>query len=51
MKGEGVSEEYEREEQGQPEPSDEPTRVIDDRPPTEAEEYQWHTGQRRSRLR
>jgi phospholipid/cholesterol/gamma-HCH transport system ATP-binding protein len=47
MKGEGVSEEYEREEQGQPEPSDEPTRVIDDRPPTEAEEYQWHTGQRR----
>jgi len=42
-----VSEEYEREEQGQPEPSDEPTRVIDDRPPTEAEEYQWHTGQRR----
>jgi phospholipid/cholesterol/gamma-HCH transport system ATP-binding protein len=47
MKGEGVSEDYEREEQGQPEPSDEPTRVIDDRPPTEAEEYQWHTGQRR----
>jgi len=47
MKGEGVSEEYEREEQGQPKPSDEPTRVIDDRPPTEAEEYQWHTGQRR----
>ena len=42
-----MSEEYEREEQGQPEPSDEPTRVIDDRPPTEAEEYQWHTGQRR----
>src|SRR5436309_9609371 len=48
MKGEGVSEEYEREEQGQPEPSDEPTRVIDDRPPTEAEEYQWHTGEKRS---
>jgi len=47
MKGEGVSEDYEREGQGQPEPSDEPTRVIDDRPPTEAEEYQWHTGQRR----
>jgi phospholipid/cholesterol/gamma-HCH transport system ATP-binding protein len=48
MKGEGVSEEYERtDEQGQPEPSDEPTRVIEDRVPTEAEEYQWHTGQKR----
>jgi phospholipid/cholesterol/gamma-HCH transport system ATP-binding protein len=43
-----VSEEYERtDEQGQPEPSDEPTRVIEDRVPTEAEEYQWHTGQQR----
>jgi phospholipid/cholesterol/gamma-HCH transport system ATP-binding protein len=50
MKGEGVAEEYERtEEQGQREPSDEqPTQVVDDgRPPTEAEEYQWHTGERR----
>jgi len=42
-----VSEEYERDEQGQPEPSEEPTQVVDDRPPTEAEEYQWHTGERR----
>jgi phospholipid/cholesterol/gamma-HCH transport system ATP-binding protein len=47
MKGEGVSEEYERDEQGQPEPSEQPTRVVEDRPPTEAEEYQWHTGERR----
>jgi phospholipid/cholesterol/gamma-HCH transport system ATP-binding protein len=48
MKGEGVSEEYERTDgRGQPEPSDEPTRVIEDRAPTEAEEYQWHTGQKR----
>jgi phospholipid/cholesterol/gamma-HCH transport system ATP-binding protein len=50
MKGEGVPEENERtEEQGQREPSDEqPTQVVDDgRPPTEAEEYQWHTGERR----
>jgi phospholipid/cholesterol/gamma-HCH transport system ATP-binding protein len=50
MKGEGVAEEHERmEEQGQREPSeDQPTQVVDDgRPPTEAEEYQWHTGERR----
>jgi phospholipid/cholesterol/gamma-HCH transport system ATP-binding protein len=48
MKGEGVAEEYERtQEQGQPEPSEEPTRVVDGRPPTEAEEYQWHTGEKR----
>ena len=33
MKGEGVSEEYERDEQGQPEPSEQPTRVVDDAPP------------------
>jgi len=45
-----VAEEHERmEEQGQREPSeDQPTQVVDDgRPPTEAEEYQWHTGERR----
>ncbi|HEY1596511.1 MAG TPA: ATP-binding cassette domain-containing protein, partial [Thermoleophilaceae bacterium] len=45
-----MPEENERtEEQGQREPSDEqPTQVVDDgRPPTEAEEYQWHTGERR----
>jgi len=45
-----VAEENERmEEQGQREPSEEqPTQVVDDgRPPTDAEEYQWHTGQRR----
>jgi phospholipid/cholesterol/gamma-HCH transport system ATP-binding protein len=50
MKGERVAEEHERmEEQGQREPSEEqPTQVVDDgRPPTEAEEYQWHTGERR----
>jgi phospholipid/cholesterol/gamma-HCH transport system ATP-binding protein len=50
MKGDGVAEENERtEEQGQREPSEEqPTQVVDDgRPPTDAEEYQWHTGQRR----
>ncbi len=50
MKGEGVAEEHERtDEQGQREPSEEqPTQVVDDgRPPTEAEEYQWHTGERR----
>jgi phospholipid/cholesterol/gamma-HCH transport system ATP-binding protein len=51
MKGEGVAEEHERmEEQGQREPSEEqPTQaqVVDERAPTEAEEYQWHTGERR----
>jgi phospholipid/cholesterol/gamma-HCH transport system ATP-binding protein len=49
MKGEGVAEEHERmEEQGPREPSEQPTQVVDDgRPPTEAEEYQWHTGERR----
>ena len=50
MKGDGVADENERmEEQGQREPSEEqPTQVVeDDRPPTEAEEYQWHTGQKR----
>jgi phospholipid/cholesterol/gamma-HCH transport system ATP-binding protein len=51
MKGDGVAEEYERTEgQGQPEPSDEPTRVIEerhDRPRAEADEYQWHTGENR----
>jgi phospholipid/cholesterol/gamma-HCH transport system ATP-binding protein len=36
------------EEQGPREPSEQPTQVVDDgRPPTEAEEYQWHTGERR----
>jgi phospholipid/cholesterol/gamma-HCH transport system ATP-binding protein len=50
MKGDGVAEENERmEEQGQRERSEEqPTQVVDDgRPPTDAEEYQWHTGERR----
>jgi phospholipid/cholesterol/gamma-HCH transport system ATP-binding protein len=49
MKGEGVAEEHERmEEQGPREPSEQPTQVVDDgRPATEAEEYQWHTGERR----
>jgi phospholipid/cholesterol/gamma-HCH transport system ATP-binding protein len=49
MKGDGVAEEYERtDEQEQPEPSDEPTRVVEGRrPQSEAEEYQWHTGERR----
>jgi phospholipid/cholesterol/gamma-HCH transport system ATP-binding protein len=49
MKGAGVAEEHERmEEQGQREPSEEqPTQIVDDRPPTEAEEYQWHTGEKR----
>jgi phospholipid/cholesterol/gamma-HCH transport system ATP-binding protein len=44
-----MAEEYERmEEQGQREPSDEqPTQVVDDRPQSEAEEYQWHTGEKR----
>jgi phospholipid/cholesterol/gamma-HCH transport system ATP-binding protein len=44
-----VAEEHERmEEQGPREPSEQPTQVVDDgRPPTEAEEYQWHTGERR----
>jgi phospholipid/cholesterol/gamma-HCH transport system ATP-binding protein len=44
-----VAEEHERmEEQGQREPSEEqPTQIVDDRPPTEAEEYQWHTGEKR----
>jgi phospholipid/cholesterol/gamma-HCH transport system ATP-binding protein len=35
------------EEQGQREPSEEPTQVVDDRPQSEAEEYQWHTGEKR----
>src|SRR5215467_14708712 len=36
------------EEQGQREPSEEqPTQVVDDRPQAEADEYQWHTGERR----
>ena len=48
MKGEGVSEEYERDEQGQPESSEEPTRVVDEAPPRdEQDEYQWHTGEKR----
>jgi phospholipid/cholesterol/gamma-HCH transport system ATP-binding protein len=44
-----MAEENERmEEQGQREPSDEqPTQVVDDRPQSEAEEYQWHTGEKR----
>jgi phospholipid/cholesterol/gamma-HCH transport system ATP-binding protein len=42
-------EEYERtDEQGRPEPSEQPTRVISEPPrPTEDEEYQWHTGEKR----
>jgi phospholipid/cholesterol/gamma-HCH transport system ATP-binding protein len=48
MKGEGVAEEYERDEQGQPEPSEQPTRVVDETPPRdEQDEYQWHTGEKR----
>jgi phospholipid/cholesterol/gamma-HCH transport system ATP-binding protein len=47
MKGEGVSEEYERDEQGQPEPSEQPTRVVDEPQHEEHDEYQWHTGERR----
>jgi len=43
-----VSEEYERDEQGQPESSEEPTRVVDEAPPRdEQDEYQWHTGEKR----
>jgi phospholipid/cholesterol/gamma-HCH transport system ATP-binding protein len=46
-----VAEEHERtEEQGQREPSEEqPTQVVEDdgRPQSEAEEYQWHTGEKR----
>jgi phospholipid/cholesterol/gamma-HCH transport system ATP-binding protein len=44
-----VAEEHERmEEQGPREPSEQPTQLVDDgRPSTEAEEYQWHTGERR----
>jgi phospholipid/cholesterol/gamma-HCH transport system ATP-binding protein len=42
-------EEYERtDEQGRPEPSEQPTRVISEPPrATEDEEYQWHTGEKR----
>jgi phospholipid/cholesterol/gamma-HCH transport system ATP-binding protein len=49
MKGDGVAEEHERmDEQGQREPSEEqPTQVVDERPQEEADEYQWHTGQKR----
>jgi len=43
-------EEYERtDEQGRPEPSEQPTRVISEPPRSteEEEEYQWHTGEKR----
>jgi phospholipid/cholesterol/gamma-HCH transport system ATP-binding protein len=42
-----VSEEYERDEQGQPEPSEQPTRVVHEHAPEEHDEYQWHTGEKR----
>jgi phospholipid/cholesterol/gamma-HCH transport system ATP-binding protein len=43
-----MAEEYERDEQGQPDPSEQPTRVVDEAPPRgEQDEYQWHTGERR----
>jgi phospholipid/cholesterol/gamma-HCH transport system ATP-binding protein len=50
MKGEGVPEEPDRtEEQGQREHSEEPTQTLEGggRSSTEAEEYQYHTGERR----
>jgi phospholipid/cholesterol/gamma-HCH transport system ATP-binding protein len=47
MKGEGVSEEYERDEQEQPEASEQPTRVVDEPQHEEHDEYQWHTGEQR----
>ena len=48
MKGEGVAEEYERtEEHGELAPEDQPTQVVDERPPNEQDEYKWHTGEKR----
>jgi phospholipid/cholesterol/gamma-HCH transport system ATP-binding protein len=48
MKGEGVAEEYERtEEHEELAPEDQPTQVVDERPPNEQDEYKWHTGEKR----
>jgi phospholipid/cholesterol/gamma-HCH transport system ATP-binding protein len=47
MKGEGVSEENEHEERGQPEPSEQPTQVVHEPQQDEHDEYQWHTGEKR----
>ena len=48
MKGEGVAEEYEHtDEQGEPEPSEQQTRVVHEPAHEEHDEYQWHTGEKR----